>query len=96
MDKQKQIEEMAKERAEIQELMRLLDYCVVVNPMNRSEIATFIYGNNYRKIPKNAVVIPIKEFNENYVLIDTLILAKEELEFTKRQLEKLKNELGGE
>ena len=54
----KQIEEMAKEREEIRKLMKLLDKCVSLNPLCKSEVATVVYGNNYRKIPENAVVVP--------------------------------------
>lgn len=47
--KQEQIEEMAKERNEIKDIMKLLDKCVSLNPMYKSEVASVLYGNNYRK-----------------------------------------------
>lgn len=49
MTKQEQIEEMAKERNEIKDIMKLLDKCVSLNPMCKSEVASVLYGNNYRK-----------------------------------------------
>ena len=64
MIKQEQIEEMAKERNEIKDLMKLLDKCVSLNPMSKSEVATVIYGNNYRKVPDGAVVLLIGENNQ--------------------------------
>ena len=64
MTKQEQIEEMAKERNEIKDIMKLLDKCVSLNPMSKSEVATVIYGNNYRKVPDGAVVLLIGENNQ--------------------------------
>ena len=49
MDKQEQVAEMAKERNEIKNIMKLLDKCVSLNPMYKSEVASVLYGNNYRK-----------------------------------------------
>lgn len=49
MTKQEQIVEMAKERNEIKDIMKLLDKCVSLNPMYKSEVASVLYGNNYRK-----------------------------------------------
>ena len=49
MNREQQIEEMAKERNEIKDIMRLLDKCVSLNPMCKSEVASVLYGNNYRK-----------------------------------------------
>ena len=49
MNKQEQIAEMAKERNEIKDIMKLLDKCVSLNPMCKSEVASVLYGNNYRK-----------------------------------------------
>ena len=49
MTKQGQIEEMTKERNEIKDIMKLLDKCVSLNPMYKSEVASVLYGNNYRK-----------------------------------------------
>ena len=60
MDKQKQIEEIN----EIRAIMKLLDKCVSLNPLCNSEVATVIYGNNYRKIPENAVVLDKAEYEE--------------------------------
>lgn len=64
MTKQEQIEKMAKERNEIKDLMKLLDKCVSLNPMCKSEVATVVYGNNYRKVPDGAVVLLIGENNQ--------------------------------
>ena len=47
--KQEQIEEMTKERNEIKDIMKLLDKCVSLNPMYKSEVASVLYENNYRK-----------------------------------------------
>ena len=47
--KQEQTDEMAKERNEIKDIMKLLDKCVSLNPMCKSEVASVLYGNNYRK-----------------------------------------------
>ena len=38
-----------KERNEIKDIMKLLDKCVSLNPMCKSEVASVLYGNNYRK-----------------------------------------------
>ena len=47
--KQEQIAEIAKERNEIKDIMKLLDKCVSLNPMCKSEVASVLYENNYRK-----------------------------------------------
>lgn len=49
MTEKEQIEEMRKERNEIKDIMKLLDKCVSLNPMHKSEVASVLYGNNYRK-----------------------------------------------
>lgn len=70
MNKQEQIEEMTKERNEIKDIMKLLDKCVSLNPMCKSEVASVLYGNKYRKIPENAVVLTKEEYidlSRNYV-----------------------------
>lgn len=64
MTKQEQIEEMAKERNEIKDIMKLLDKCVSLNPMCKSEVATVIYGNNYRKVPEDSVILTHDEWND--------------------------------
>ena len=64
MTKQEQIEDMAKGRNEIKDIMKLLDKCVPLNPMCKSEVATVVYGNNYRKLPDGAVVLLIGENNQ--------------------------------
>ena len=51
MTKREQVEQMAKERSEIKDIMKLLDRCGSLNPMCKTEVATIIYGNNYRKTP---------------------------------------------
>lgn len=60
--KEKQIEEIAKERNEIKDIMKLLDKCVSLNPMCKSEVASVIYGNNYQKITKDNVVLSREEY----------------------------------
>lgn len=62
MTKREQVEEIAKERNEIKDLMKLLDKCVSLNPMCKAEVATVIYANNYRKIPKDSVVLSREEY----------------------------------
>ena len=64
MTKKEQIEKMAKERNEIKDIMKLLDKCVSLNPMCKAEVATVIYGNNYRKIPEDSVVLTQDEWND--------------------------------
>ena len=49
MTKQEQTDEITKERNEIKDIMKLLDKCVSLNPMCKSEVASVLYGNNYRK-----------------------------------------------
>lgn len=58
------IEEMVKERNEIKDIMKLLDKCVSLNPMCKAEVATIIYGNNYRKIPEDSVVLSKEEYEK--------------------------------
>lgn len=62
MTKREQIEEIAKERNEIKDIMKLLDKCVSLNPMYKAEVATVIYSNNYRKIPEDSVVLSREEY----------------------------------
>ena len=64
MTKREQVEQMAKERSEIKDIMKLLDKCVSLNPMCKAEVATIIYGNNYRKIPEDSVVLTQDELND--------------------------------
>lgn len=64
MTKQEQVENIAKERNEIKDIMKLLDKCVSLNPMCKAEVATIIYGNNYRKIPEDSVVLTQDEWND--------------------------------
>ena len=64
MTKQEHIEEMSKERNEIKDIMKILDKCVSLNPICKSEVATVVYGNNYRKVPDGAVVLLIGENNQ--------------------------------
>lgn len=59
-----QIKEMAKERKEIKDIMKLLDKCVSLNPMCKSEVVMVIYGNNYRKIPEDSVVLSKEEYEK--------------------------------
>lgn len=62
MTKREQVKEIAKERNEIKDIMKLLDKCVSLNPMCKAEVATVIYANNYRKIPKDSVVLSREEY----------------------------------
>lgn len=62
MTKREQVEQMAKERSEIKDIMKLLNKCVSLNPMCKAEVATIIYGNNYRKIPEDSVVLSGEEY----------------------------------
>lgn len=59
-----QIKEMAKERNEIKDIMKLLDKCVSLNPMCKSEVASVLYENNYRKIPEDSVVLSREEYEK--------------------------------
>ena len=69
--KQEQIEEMTKERNEIKDIMKLLDKCVSLNPMYKSEVASVLYGNNYRKLPEDSVVLSREEYEMLKRLYDT-------------------------
>ena len=71
MTKQEQIEEMAKERNEIKDIMKLLDKCVSLNPMHKSEVASVLYGNNCRKIQEDSVVLSREEYEMLKSLYDT-------------------------
>lgn len=62
MTKREQAEKIAKERNEIKDIMKLLDKCVSLNPMCKAEVATVVYGNNYRKIPEDSVVLSREEY----------------------------------
>lgn len=62
MTKREQAEEIAKERNEIKDIMKLLYKCVSLNPMCKAEVATVVYGNNYRKIPEDSVVLSREEY----------------------------------
>lgn len=62
MTKREQVKEIAKEKNEIKDLMKLLDKCVSLNPMCKAEVATVVYANNYRKIPEDSVVLSREEY----------------------------------
>ena len=64
MTKREQVEQMAKERSEIKDIMKLLDRCGSLNPMCKADVATIVYGNNYRKIPEGSVVLTQDELND--------------------------------
>lgn len=64
MTEREQVEQMAKERSEIKDIMKLLDRCGSLNPMCKAEVATIIYGNNYHKIPEDSVVLTRDEWND--------------------------------
>ena len=59
-----QVEEITKERNEIKDIMTLLDKCTSLNPMYKAEVATVIYGNNYRKLPDGATVLLVGKYNQ--------------------------------
>ena len=46
----------------IRELMKLLDKCVSLNPMCKAEVATVVYGNNYRKINEDSIVLSREKY----------------------------------
>ena len=85
MTKQEQIEEMAKERNEIKDIMKLLDKCVSLNPMYKSEVASVLYGNNYRKLPKDSIVLS----REEYEMLKSLYDQNAEIERLKDDYAKL-------
>lgn len=60
--KREQTDEITKERNEIKDIMKLLDKCVSLNPMCKSEVASVLYGNNYRKLPKDSIVLSREEY----------------------------------
>lgn len=62
MTKREQVKEIVKERNEIKDIMKLLDKCVSLNPMCKAEVAIVVYGNNYRKIPEDSVVLSREEY----------------------------------
>lgn len=62
MTKREQTDEMTKERNEIKDIMKLLNKCVSLNPMCKSEVASVLYGNNYRKLPKDSIVLSREEY----------------------------------
>lgn len=64
INRMEQIEKMVKERREIKDIMKLLDKCVSLNPMCKSEVANVLYGNNYRKIPEDSVVLSMEEYKK--------------------------------
>ena len=74
------IEETTKERNEIKDIMKLLDKCVSLNPMDKSEVASVLYGNNYRKLPEDSVVLSREEYEMLKSLYDTQKAFKEEYE----------------
>ena len=67
MTKKEQVENIAKERNEIKDIMKLLDRCGSLNPMCKAEVATIIYGNNYRKIPEDSVVLSREEYEKGII-----------------------------
>lgn len=102
--RQEQIEAMAKERNEIKDIMKLLDKYVSLNPMCKAEVATVVYGNNYRKLPEGAVVLTkeelVKTMESGYIYdstrgnkINIIEMAREieRKETVKEFAEKLKN-----
>lgn len=64
INRMEQIEKMEKERSEIKDIMKLLDKCISLNPMCKSEVASVLYGNNYRKISEDSVVLSMEEYKK--------------------------------
>lgn len=62
--KKERLQNKKRQIEEIRELMRLLDKCVPLNLTCIAEVATIIYGNNYRKLPKDSVVILEEELKK--------------------------------
>ena len=87
--KQEQIEEMTKERNEIKDIMKLLDKCVSLNPMYKSEVASVLYGNNYRKLPEDSVVLSREEYEMLKSLYDTQKAFKEGYEKARKETAKV-------
>ena len=85
MNKEEQIAEMTKERNEIKDIMKLLDKCVSLNPMYKSEVASVLYGNNYRKLPEDSVVLS----REEYEMLQSLIEQEQKIERLKDDYAKL-------
>ena len=89
MTKQEQIEEMTKERNEIKDIMKLLDKCVSLNPMYKSEVASVLYGNNYRKLPEDSVVLSREEYKR---ITTELVTEQRATEIAKEYFEKIRKE----
>ena len=89
MTKQEQIEEMTKERNEIKDIMKLLDKCVSLNPMYKSEVASVLYGNNYRKLPEDSVVLSKEEYKR---ITKELVTEQRATEIAKEYFEKIRKE----
>ena len=85
MNEEEQIAEMTKERNEIKDIMKLLDKCVSLNPMYKSEVASVLYGNNYRKLPEDSVVLS----REEYEMLQSLIEQEQKIERLKDDYAKL-------
>lgn len=83
MTKKEQIEEMTKERNEIKDIIKLLDKCVSLNPMYKSEVASVLYGNNYRKLPEDSVVLSREELSK--ALTDNFNMGKKEAQSEIKQ-----------
>ena len=79
MNREEQIAEMTKERNEIKDIMKLLDKCVSLNPMAKSEVASVLYGNNYRKLPEDSIVLSREELSK--ALTDNFNMGKKEAQF---------------
>ena len=99
MDKQKKIEEMARDicnrYSEVTERCRIDNYGCNYNCSYYYKAKT-LYDLGYRKIHENAVVLTREELNEKYVLIDTLVQTKEELEFIKRRYDDTNEKISSE
>lgn len=64
LTRKEQVEKIAKERNEIKDIMKVLDKCPSLNPAYKAEVATVIYGNNYRKLPEDSIVLSREEYEK--------------------------------
>lgn len=79
-NKKQQVEELAKERNEIRNIMKILDRCSSINPMYQAEVASIIYWNDYRKIDKDSVVLSKERYDYLTVWFDKFTEIMEDVE----------------
>ena len=88
-----QVEEITKERNEIKDIMTLLDKCTSLNPMYKAEVATVIYGNNYRKLPDGATVLLVGKYNQSLDEKTIEYFIKHNEQIRKETAEKIFNDI---